>query len=98
MLNKSKGFMRKASQQRNNGISSMATEYRRNQTRWRTIGGLFFLFACYGVINGQILPGFFGMLGGASLLPIVNRYIIYVPVPVGVTLILLGILMGGGHP
>lgn len=76
----------------------MAVESRRNHDWWRLIGVLFFMFGFYGLINGQVLPGLFGMLGGASLLPVVNRYIIYVPVPVGVILIVLGILMGGGQP
>lgn len=76
----------------------MATESHKKQTWLRIIGFIAVMFGIKGAINGEIIAGLIVILGGASVLPVVNRYIIYVPVPVGGTLIALGILMGGGQP
>lgn len=75
----------------------MATAARRNHNRWRVIGSISVMYGFYILIEGTILPGVFFMLGGASMLPIVNRYILYVPIPVGAALSALGWLMFAGQ-
>lgn len=69
------------------------TTARRNPTRWRLIGYISFMYGGYILIEGILLPGVLFMLGGAALFPVVNRYILYVPRPVGVAISALGWLM-----
>jgi hypothetical protein len=75
----------------------MATEPRqlRNVNRWRFVGLLFVLFGLNAIVQGVVLPGIIDIIGGLMLLPVVNRYIVHVPVPVGGAVVAIGVLMGG---
>ena len=75
----------------------MVTEPRqlRNITRWRFLGILFVMFGLNAILQGVVIPGIIDIIGGLTLLPVVNRYIIHVPVPVGGAIIAVGVLMGG---
>lgn len=64
----------------------------------RVIGIIGIVAGMEGMLNGKLLGGMIAIIGGASLLRTVNRYIIYVPAPVGLTLLGIGVLMGGAHP
>jgi hypothetical protein len=46
-----------------------------------------------GLQHGGIIPALFTIVGGLTLLPRVNKYVVYVPIPVGGTLIAIGMLM-----
>ncbi|MFC6965122.1 hypothetical protein ACFQL7_27620 [Halocatena marina] len=75
----------------------MATDSQRTHNWRRFIGCLSVAYGFYILLEGAIIPGGFFLLGGAAMLPIVNRYIVYVPVPVGMALSALGWLMIGGQ-
>ena len=46
-----------------------------------------------GLLHGKIIPACFAIIGALTLLPRVNKYVVHVPIPIGGTLIAIGMIM-----